>query len=156
MPRLIGEISFISNLHLLESDAKISKSSRAIRESHCNSWSDIADFLAFLIRFLVRFLIFSLSSHVPRHFSKKMLEHFSLIINLAVTTCIAVDLSRENVFLEGIFESKQVTKPAVDLKRTNGMVKSLRNGIFVPIVCINRAVKSNEDLPVSENDEVLL
>ena len=85
-----------------------------------------------------------------------MLERFSLIINLAVTTRIAIDLSREDVFSEGIFESKQVTKPAVDLKTTNGIVKRLRTGIFVPIVCINRALKSNEDLPVSENDEVLL
>ena len=41
-----------------------------------------------------------------------MLERFSVISNLAVTTRIAVGYSREDFFLEGIFESKQVTKSA--------------------------------------------
>ena len=44
--------------------------------------------------------------------SKKLLEHFSVISNLAVTMHIVVDYSREDFFLKGIFESKQVTKSA--------------------------------------------
>ena len=43
---------------------------------------------------------------------KKILERFSVISNVAVITRIAVDYSREDFFLEGIFESKQVTKSA--------------------------------------------
>ena len=43
---------------------------------------------------------------------KKMSEHFFVISNLAVTTRIAVDYSKEDFSLEGIFESKQVTKSA--------------------------------------------
>ena len=39
-----------------------------------------------------------------------MLGHFSVISNLAFTTHVAVDYSGEDFFLEGIFESKQVTK----------------------------------------------
>ena len=45
-----------------------------------------------------------------------MLKRFSVISNLAVTTCIAVDYSREDFFLKGIFESKQVTKSASESK----------------------------------------
>ena len=41
-----------------------------------------------------------------------MLERFSVISNLAGTTRIVVDYSRDNFFLEGIFESKQGTKSA--------------------------------------------
>ena len=39
-----------------------------------------------------------------------MSECFSVKSNLAVTTRIAVDYSREDLFPERIFESKQVTK----------------------------------------------
>ena len=44
--------------------------------------------------------------------SKIILESFSKICNLSVTTCVAVDYSREGFFLKGIFEYKQVTKSA--------------------------------------------
>ena len=45
-----------------------------------------------------------------------MSERFSVISNLAVTTSIAGDYSREDFFLKEIFESKQVTKPASESK----------------------------------------
>ena len=45
-----------------------------------------------------------------------MLESFSKISNLAVTTSVTLDYSREDFFLEGIFESKQVTKSATGSK----------------------------------------
>ena len=41
-----------------------------------------------------------------------MLEGFFVIRNFAVTTRLAVDYSREDFFLERIFESKQVIKSA--------------------------------------------
>ena len=96
----------MSNLNLLESGSKMSKSTNVVGESHCNRWLDIDESLAFLIR------SFNRSSHVFRSSSKKMWESFPIISNLAVTTRIAVDYSIEDLFLKGIFESKQVTKSA--------------------------------------------
>ena len=55
LSRLISKLLFIGNLNLLESDAKISKSSKVLGESHCNRCSDITGSLVFLIRFPVRF-----------------------------------------------------------------------------------------------------
>ena len=52
------------------------------------------------------------SSHEGRRSSKKTSECFSVVSNLAVTTGIAVDYSREDFFLEGLFESKQVSESA--------------------------------------------
>ena len=52
------------------------------------------------------------SSHVLKYSSKTMLENLSVTSNLAVTTCIMVDYSKEYFFFKGIFESKQVTKSA--------------------------------------------
>ena len=49
-------------------------------------------------------------SQIFRWYSKKMMEVFSVISNLAVTTPIAVEYSGVDFFLEWIFESKQVTK----------------------------------------------
>ena len=43
---------------------------------------------------------------------KKMSKCFFVVSNLAVTARIVVDYFREDFFLEGIFESKQVTKSA--------------------------------------------
>ena len=47
-----------------------------------------------------------------------MLERLSVISSLAVTAHIVVDYSREDFFLEGIFESKQVTKSASESKNS--------------------------------------
>ena len=41
-----------------------------------------------------------------------MSKCFFVVSNLAVTARIVVDYFREDFFLEGIFESKQVTKSA--------------------------------------------
>ena len=47
-----------------------------------------------------------------RRSGKKMLESFYVISNLVVTTRVAVDYSREDFFLKGIFKSKQIAKSA--------------------------------------------
>ena len=47
-------LSLRSNFNLLESAAKISKSSEFIVQLHCNRWSDIAGGLTFLKRKIVR------------------------------------------------------------------------------------------------------
>ena len=73
-----------------------------------------------------------------------MLERFPIISSLAVTTGIAVDCSRENFFLEEIFESKQATKSASGSKNN---IKLTECYIF-SIVCLKCAFKSSEDLRV--------
>ena len=52
-----------------------------------------------------------------------MSESFSIISNLTVTTHIAVDYSREEFFLKGISESKQVTKSASGFKINFKLIK---------------------------------
>ena len=124
-----------------ESGAKIPKSSKVIGELHCNRWSDIANSLAFLIHFPVRFEV-----PMRSRSSKKLLERFSIISKLAVTTPIlGVHYARENFSLSR--ESLNLNKLLclkVDLKTT----LSLQNGIFFSIVRLKRALKSSEDLPV--------
>ena len=44
---VMSKLSVIRKLNFLESDAKISKSSKVIGESNCSSWSDITDSLVF-------------------------------------------------------------------------------------------------------------
>ena len=44
--------------------------------------------------------------------SEKMTERFSVIFNPEVTARLAVDYSREDFFLKGIFKSKQIAKSA--------------------------------------------
>ena len=73
-----------------------------------------------------------------------MLKSFSVISKLSVTACIVVGYSREDFFLKGIFESKQVTKSVSGSKNN---IK-LTNRIFFSIVCLKRALKQREDLPV--------
>ena len=79
-----------------------------------------------------------------RRSGKKMLESFYVISNLVVITRIAVDYSREDFFLKGISESKQVTKSA---KGSKNNIK-LTNDIFFSIMCLKHAFKSREDLSV--------
>ena len=110
-----------------------------LKGSHiCNRWSDIANSLAFLISLSRQIR----SSHVLRGSCKKMSKPFSVISKLAVTTRIAVDYSREDFFLEGIFESKKLPSLQMDVKTT----LSLQNGIFFSIVHLRRALQSSEDL----------
>ena len=52
-----------------------------------------------------------------------MSKPFSVISKLAVTTLIAVGYSREDLFLEGISESKQVTKSANGCKNNNKLTE---------------------------------
>ena len=99
---LISKLSFISSLKLLKSDAKISKLSKIVGKSHCNSGSDIANPLVFLIPFPVRFKG-PMCSHT---LAKTRRRGYSVISNLKVTTSIEVDCTREDFSLEGIFESK--------------------------------------------------
>ena len=57
------------------------KSSKVIGVRYCNRWSDIADSLVFFIYFPDRVDVFRCSS-------KKCRKVFTVISNLAVTTCI--------------------------------------------------------------------
>ena len=76
-------------------------------------WSHNTNSLAFLIRFHVRFKIEMCSYTL----AKKMSERFSVISNLAVSTRIAVDYCRLDLFfLREFIESKQVTKSASESK----------------------------------------
>ena len=52
LSRFIKGLYIRSILNLLDSAAKISKSSKFIVQLHCNRWSDIADCLMFLGVFL--------------------------------------------------------------------------------------------------------
>ena len=54
LSRLINKLSLRSNLNLLQSVAKMLKSSKFMAQLHCNRWSDIADCLTFLRCFPVR------------------------------------------------------------------------------------------------------
>ena len=54
LSRFINKLSLRSNLNLLQSVAKMLKSSKFMAQLHCNRWSDIADCLTFLRRFPVR------------------------------------------------------------------------------------------------------
>ena len=56
-----------------------------------------------------------------------------------------VGYSRQDLFLEGIFEFKQVIKSA---SGSTNNINNLQNGKFFWIVRLKRALKSSEDLPV--------
>ena len=85
---VISKLSFMSNLNLLESYSKTSKSSKVRGEARCNRWSDIADSLVFLIQFPARFEIPMCSGALV----KKMSDIFFVISNLAVTTRLFIYL----------------------------------------------------------------
>ena len=85
---VISKLSFMSNLNLLESYSKTSKSSKVRGEARCNRWSDIADSLVFLIQFPARFEIPMCSSALV----KLMSDSFFVISNFAVTTCLFIYL----------------------------------------------------------------
>ena len=54
LSRFINKLSLRSKLNLLQSVAKMLKSSKFMAQLHCNRWSDIADCLTILRRFPVR------------------------------------------------------------------------------------------------------
>ena len=71
-----------------------------------------------------------------------MSQSFFVVSNLGVTTHIAADYSREDVFLKEIIESKQVTKYASGSKNN---IKLTKWYIF-SILHLKHALKSREDL----------
>ena len=87
-------IALRSNLNLLESIAKLLKSSKFTTQLHCNGWLDIADCLTF-------FKTFSCKIGDPHLFCSsgiKVVESFSALSNLAVTSCVTLSNSRMNFF----------------------------------------------------------
>lgn len=73
--------------------------------------------------FLVKFEVWECSDTV-----KKVLESFSITNNLAGTTRIALDYSKEGFSLTGVRESKQITKP---LSRPKNSFKLKKLYIFL-------------------------
>ena len=71
-----------------------------------------------------------------------MLEQFSIVSNLAVTTSVAVDCSREVFFSRESLNLNKLPSLQVDLKTT----LSLHYGIYSSIVHLKCALKSSEDL----------
>lgn len=106
MSNLINKLPFKSNLNLLEPDAKISNRQK-LKESqiatsvrHCRLCCQIQ------------------RSYMFRCSSKKMLESFCVIGNLAVTTRIAIDYSTEDFNFEGTIEPKKMPRLQKGLKTT--------------------------------------
>ena len=94
LSHFINKHSFRSNFNLLESIAKILKSSKFTTQLHCNGWLDIADCLTF-------FKTFSCKIGDPHLFCSsgiKVVEGFSALSNLAVTACVTLSYSRVNFF----------------------------------------------------------
>ena len=83
LSRFINRLSLMSSLKLLVSEAKTSKSSKLIMQLHCKQWSETADSFLFLCQ--VR------NSHMFCCSGKKMLVSFTIISNVAVTTCITIN-----------------------------------------------------------------
>ena len=54
LSRFINRLSLMSNLKLSVSEAKTSKSSKLMMQSHCKWWSETADYFTFLTRFSVK------------------------------------------------------------------------------------------------------
>ena len=54
LSRIINKLSLMSSLKLLVSEAKISKSSKLMEQSHCNRWSETANCFKYLTRFSVK------------------------------------------------------------------------------------------------------
>ena len=94
LSHFINKHSLRSNFNLLESIAKILKSSKFTTQLHCNGWLDIADCLTF-------FKTFSCKIGDPHLFWSsgiKVVEGFSALSNLAVTACVTLSYSRVNFF----------------------------------------------------------
>ena len=119
MSCLVSKLPFKSNLNFLESDAKISKSSKDIGESHCNRWLHIADSLTYLIRFPVKFEVPMCSDALV----KKCGNVFSVLSNLAVTTRIVVDYSREDFFSRYSLNLNKLPSLQMDLKNNIKLTK---------------------------------
>ena len=68
--RIINKLSLMSSLKLLVSEAKISKSSKLMEQSHCDRWSETADCLTFLTRFSVKLEIPICSAALVRNVGK--------------------------------------------------------------------------------------
>ena len=77
-----------------------------------------------------------------------MRKWFSVISNLAIRTWIAVDYSRVDFFLTGIFQFKELTKSASGSKNN---IKLTKWHIFVSTVRLKSALKLKEDLPEQDN-----
>ena len=71
-----------------------------------------------------------------------MLEQFSIVSNLAVTTRVAVDCSREVFFSRESLNLNKLPSLQVDLKTT----LSLQYGIYSSIMHLKCTLKSSEDL----------
>ena len=54
LSRFINRLSLMSSLKLLVSEAKTSKSSKLMTQSHCKGWSETADSFIFFTRFSVK------------------------------------------------------------------------------------------------------
>ena len=78
---------------------------------------------------------------------RKRRNVFSVVSNLAVTTGIAVDYSREDFFSRDSLNLNKFPSLQMDLKTT----WSLQNSIFFSILRLKRALKSSECLPVQDN-----
>ena len=79
--------------------------------------------------------------------SQKMTESFTVKSNLAVAARSDIDYYREDFFLNGISESKQLTKSA---GWSQNNIRPKKWYIF-PNVRLKRDVKSREDSPVQGN-----
>ena len=150
-------------MNLLQSAAKISKSSKFIVQLHCNRWSDIAhcngirthnhlvrkrtlNHLAIwpnhLARLLNVFNVFFCRIRDPHLFSRsgiKATEGFSVISNLPATTRIAINY---NEFFSESLKRNKVLILHLDLKITF----NLQYGKFPSMVCISLVLKSSEAL----------
>ena len=99
--RFFNKLCCRSNLYLLEFLAKMLKSSKFMAQLNCNSWSDCLTVLR----------CFSCKigdPHVFRYSVIKVVEGYSIISNLAVTTCITINYSRTNIFLKWFFNRNSV------------------------------------------------
>ena len=83
LSHFINRLSLMSSLKLLVSEAKTSKSSKLMMQSHCKQWSETADSFSFLCQ--VR------NSHMFCCSGKKMLVSFTIISNVAVTTRVTIN-----------------------------------------------------------------
>ena len=138
MSRFINKLSLRSNLNLLQSVAKMLKSSKFMAQLHCNRWSDIADYLTFFKAFSCKIG----DPHVFSHSRIKM-SGFPIISNLAVTTRIMINYSRANFFSSGSINRNSVLSLHLDLK----IISSLQYGKPLSIVRLSLVLKSNGGLP---------
>ena len=71
LSRIINKLSLMSNLKLLVSEAKISKSSKLMEQSHCKRWSETTDCFTFLTRFSAKLEIPTCSAALVKFCSSK-------------------------------------------------------------------------------------